>query len=241
VSDSSFPVSTATHVTLGVERWLSPTRLIHAEGFYKKYEQLLMPNSLSSAAAAADEFLVGHGNTYGADLLIRQLGEGPFSGWLAYTYLVGTRVDPSGAQFFPTQDRRHNLNLVGDWRVGEYTIGARANLASGLPYTPSIGAFVRDRYDPVTGRWNAETANEAQQYIAGATNSSRLPVYDRIDVSVTRLTRVRGATVSPYFSLLNVLNAHNPAAYLYDFAGPPTRATIPNLPFIPTFGVRVAY
>jgi hypothetical protein len=41
---------------------------------------------------------------------------------------------------------------------------------------------------------------------------------------------------------MNVLNAHNPAAYFYDYeAFSPDRASFPNLPLMPTFGVTIAY
>jgi hypothetical protein len=62
-----------------------------------------------------------------------------------------------------------------------------------------------------------------------------------VDVSVNRSGHLFGASVSPYLSVVNLFNAHNPAGYLYSFTANSTRGSFPNLPFAPTFGVNVAY
>ena len=42
------------------------------------------------------------------------------------------------------------------------------------------------------------------------------------------------------FEHWNVLNSHNPAGY-YTSNGIIERVSLPNLPFMPTFGVSIAY
>jgi hypothetical protein len=241
MGDSEAPVSRARELTLGGEHWLSATRLIHAEAFYKRYDHLLIPNPLSDPTVSGDELQTATGTSYGADLLLRQLERGPFSGWISYSYAVNTRIGADGVRYFPAQDRRHNANVVGSWRLNSYSIGLRLNAASGYPFTEQLGAYNRERYDPVTRQWTAGTSESDQVFISGARNGDRLPWYFRMDVGITRDGHIRGAQVSPYLSVLNVTNAHNPAAYLYDFNGVPTRGSFPNLPFVPTLGVRIAY
>ncbi len=240
-SDSLTPVSRARDATVGLERWVSPRRLFHIEAFYKWYDHLLVANSFNDPRTKGDEFNVAHGTSYGVDVLLRQLDGGRFSGWLAYSYALSSRVRDDGTGYFPTQDRRHNLNLVGSWRLRSYTLGARANFASGLPTTPVVGGFLRGRYDPVTHAWIPEIGSSGEQNIAGAYNSLRLPWYARIDVSVKKSGRLFGGRAEPYLSILNVMNAHNPAAYLYSFTGRTERTSFPNLPFAPTFGLSLAY
>jgi hypothetical protein len=240
MSSASAP-SVSHDVSVGVERWMSPSRLFHVEAFDKRYERLLVPTSGRTFDSPDDELVPESGTSYGADVLLRQLDGGPFSGWLAYTYAVSTRVTADGVHFFPTQDRRHNLNLVGSWRTGVYTFGAHVHVESGAPYTPVIGAFARVVYDPSTGRWIRDPGDPSTQDITGAFNSSRMPFYDRIDVSVRRNGHIRGASFAPYLSIVNILNAKNPAGYLYDFTGRPQRTSFPNLPFAPTFGVSLGY
>ena len=240
-SDGPHQVSLAREATLGAEHWVSPTRLAHVEVFFRRYHDLLVPNVRSDPTVSGDEFNAVNGGAYGVDVLLRQLEGDRFSGWIAYEYAVNTRVGPDGVGYFPPQDRRHNLNLVGTWHTPAATFGARMNFASGYPYTPSIGAYARYRYDPSTHRWYPDAYDSGNQAIQAPFDSARLPWYSRIDVSASRVGHVRGAVVSPYIGVLNVLNAHNPAGYLFDFNGQPKRASFPNLPFVPTFGVTIAY
>jgi hypothetical protein len=60
-------------------------------------------------------------------------------------------------------------------------------------------------------------------------------------VSVRRNGHFRGASFAPYLSIANLLNAKNPASYLFDYTGKPERTSFPNLPFAPTFGVSIGY
>jgi len=243
-SSSTAPVSRATDVTLGVEHWLSPSQLVHIEGFTKRYFDLLTPNPTSDSRVAGDEFLSVTGTSYGLDLLVRQFETrtSPFSGWMSYSYGFNTRVRPDGTRYYPVQDRRHNLNLVGSWRVNQYNWGARINLGSGIPSTPVLGQYVRYSFDPATGKWVSPNQGTYEQNIPAALNSERVPYYLRADVSVKRTGRLFGLEMSPYVSVVNVLNFHNPAAYLYTFDSyNGNRATFPNLPFVPTFGVSIVF
>jgi hypothetical protein len=92
---------------------------------------------------------------------------------------VSTRVSADGVRSFPTQDRRHNLNLVGSWRAGAYAVGAHFHVASGAPYTPVLGAFGRVVYNPATKQWIGDPADPSTQNIPGDFNSARVPFYDR--------------------------------------------------------------
>jgi hypothetical protein len=238
VPSTSAP-SVSRDAVLGVERWMGSSRVFHAEAFHKRYERLLVPTSGHAFDAPGDDLVSQSGTSYGADVLLRQLDGGPFSGWLAYTYAVSTRVSADGARFFPAQDRRHNLNLVGSWRAGAYSLGARVHIASGAPYTPVLGAFGRVVYNPRTKQWVPDPVDE--QEIRGGFNSARVPFYDRIDVSVRRNGHVRGVSVAPFLSIVNLLNAKNPAGYIYEYTDQPERMSFPNLPFAPTFGVSIGY
>ncbi len=240
-SDAQAPVSRARDATLGVERWVTPLRLLHVEAYYKRYEHLLVPNLNNDPRVAGDELSQVRGYSYGVDVLLRQLDGGPFSGWLAYSYGINARVGADGIGYWPAQDRRHNLNLVGSWHSGPVTLGARANIATGMPYTPVNGGFRRDRYDPVTQKWVSTGPSSDDELIPGAFDSERLPWYTRVDVSVDRRGHLFGLPMNPYLSIVNVFNAHNPAAYMFTFTGRSNRASFPNLPFAPTFGVNVAY
>lgn len=236
-SDTSLPVSRSRDVVAGIEHWLSPRRFVHVEAFHKRYSDVLRPNAFNDPGVNGDEFEPVSGASYGADLLVRQVS-GKFTGWLAYTYTHSTRTSRDGSQFYPPQDRRHNLNLVGSWRLGSNVVGAHLAIASGLPTTPVLGEYARYRYGVISKHWDGPADDG---FITGPFDSGRLPVYRRVDLSWTHPFAIRGQAFEGYLSILNLFNFKNPAAYMYEFNARPKRASFPNLPFAPTFGVKLAY
>lgn len=240
-TDSMTPMSRAEHYIIGLERWVTLSRSFRVEAFYKHYSRLLEPNPFDDPQKRGDEFLTVTGYSAGADVLLRQFEEGRFGGWMAYTYTFNSRTDASGYRFFPSQDRRHDLNLVGSWRLPRYTLAARFNLASGTPYTRILGQFDRYLYDPAGEDYTTRGELTPVQFVAGPRNGERLPLTQRLDLSVTR-SATSGFTVTPYVSIMNVYNAHNVFGYAYDYASvPPKRISLPQLPVFPTFGLSVSW
>jgi hypothetical protein len=240
-SDSALPVSHAWHYVLGAERRITPARTLRVEGFYKRYSDLLDANLLAEPGVPGDEFVVESGRSYGFDVLLQQLEVGRFSGWAAYTYALSTRTQVDGTQFFPGQDRRHDLNLVGNWRWPRYTVAARFGLATGTPYTAVLGDYTRRHYDPITQTLTDGNAPD-KQFLTGSRNGERMPLTQRLDVSVTRNAHVRGVAVSPYFSIVNLYYARNAIAYSFDYrTSPPARTDVPGFPILPSFGVNIAW
>src|SRR5205823_14301796 len=109
----NWPGSLARHYVIGSEGWLDRTRGFRVEVFLTTYQNLLEPNPLDDSQVSGDEFLFLRGRSYGADAMLRQFAAGSFSGWIAYTFAVNRRTSTDGASFFPAQDRRHEVNLVG--------------------------------------------------------------------------------------------------------------------------------
>lgn len=243
-TDSLTPPSRARHYVLGIERWVTPSRSFRIEGFYKRYSRLLEPNPFDDPQVKGDEFLPVKGWSSGGDLLLRQFESpgGRFSGWLAYTYTLNSRIDSTGYRFFPSQDRRHDVNLVGSWRLPRYTLAARFNLATGTPYTQMIGEFDRLRYDPLSGGYRTSSNVPDLLFLTGPRNGERLPLSQRLDVSVTRNFVPGRIAVTPYLSIMNVYNAHNVFGYVFDYSqAPPSRISLPQLPIFPTFGLSVSW
>jgi hypothetical protein len=238
-SDRGAPMSHARHYIAGVERWLSPRRAVRVEAFYKRYTDLVEQNPFSNPNVQGDEFLGFRGYSYGGDLMLRQFGVGPFAGWLAYSYALSSRVDANGRRFTPGQDRRHEANFVGNWRGRRYTLSARANLATGTPYTWVVGQYDRREYDPISHAYGPDYMT---QFLTGPRNAERLPLTQRIDLSVTRNGHVRGKSVSPFLSIMNVYNSKNVFAYLFDYTeSPPKRYRLTQFPVFPTIGVSIAW
>lgn len=142
--------------------------------------------------------LQGVGRAYGLELFVRkQLGD--ITGWVSYTlsraeqqFVAGPNQGiNNGAWFSSPTDKTHDLSIVGIRPVWtRWVFGGTFTLASGLPATYPISRYVIDDY-------------VLPEY--GKRNSQRLPMYHRLDVSMTR-TGNRGDL---QFGIFNVYNRYN--------------------------------
>jgi hypothetical protein len=239
-SDEYVDVSRAQHLVLGAEKWLGATRFVKVEGWAKKYQHLLEQNTADDPSVRGDEFVDANGTSYGFDLTLRQLDVGAFGGWLSYTYGVSTRNE-DGVGYWPGHDRRHNVNLVGTWKPGKYVLGARLGIASGTPYTTIVGQIVRRSYDPGDHRFGLGAMSDYEP-VGGARNAERYPLFQRLDLSVSRATSWRGMQLTPYVSVVNAYNAKNVFIYTFDYSrNPPTRQASSQFPLLPSFGLTVGF
>lgn len=241
-SDRHIEVSSARHAVLGLERWLSRTRMVRVEGFFKRYDRLLEPNPEDDPAARGDEFLPASGQSYGVDVLLRQLERGPLSGWIAYSYAVSSRTR-GNLNYFPAQDRRHNVNAIASYALGSRTtIGARFGFGTGLPFTDIVGQIVRRSYDPATNTWTVLNAVQRFEAIGGDRNTSRYPVFQRLDLMASRRYTRRKTTITPYLQIVNAYNRRNVFIYTFDYtSNPPERQATSQFPFLPSIGVTVEF
>jgi hypothetical protein len=149
----------------------------------------------------------GTGRAYGLELYARRT-EGRLTGWVSYT--LGRAEQrfpaPGGAsaviggginngRWYPTPfDKTHNLSVVGVWQwTPKWTIGSTFLLATGLPVTLPRARYVVDDFLVPD---------------FGGRNGARLPLYHRLDVSLTRTLR-RGEL---QFGVLNAYNRFNAQA-----------------------------
>jgi hypothetical protein len=115
-------------------------------------------------------------------------------------------------------------------------------LATGTPYTRIVGEFDRIRYDPRNTGYTSDSNVPELQFLAGPRNGERLPLSQRLDVSLTRNFVPGRLTVTPYLSVMNLYNAHNVFGYVYNYTdAPPTRISLPQLPIFPTIGLSLSW
>jgi hypothetical protein len=240
-ADRTTPVASAWQGIAGAERWVGRDRFVRVEAYTKWYDRLPASNLFNDPAVRGDEFILTTGRSYGVDVLLRQLERQALSGWVAYSYGVSTRDGPDG-RFAPVQDRRHNLNVVTSYRPGgAWSYGVRLGVGTGTPFTDVVGQVVRRRYDPITNSFPTDDRAVEREPIGGARNGARFPLFQRLDLSVTRTSAGR-RTWAPYLSLINAYNARNVFTYVFDFAAnPPERTTVSQFPLLPTVGVSVSW
>lgn len=239
-SDSTLPVSSVRQHSVGVEALGGAGRSLRLEGYVKHYTSLVERELVPAAGPLGERYRPINGTSSGVDLLLRQDGAGPVSGWIAYSYAINYR-DDDVLRWSPAQDRRHALNLVGSWRRGRTTLGARFGFATGLPHTAIVGEVPRRTFDAPRNGWGTD-GSSSTEYLGGPRNTARLPATRRLDLSLSRVY-VRGRyRISPYLSVVNAYNARNVWLYSYDFAtDTPERRPISQLPVIPSIGASLAF
>ena len=240
-SDRTTPVARATQESIGGEKWFNNSRFVRIEAWNKTYAHLPSSNLSNDPAIAGDEFIAITGRSYGVDVLVRQLEREKLSGWLAYSYAVSSRDGPQG-RYAPVQDRRHNVNLVASYKPGgAWSYGARLGIGTGVPFTDVVGQIVRRRYDPITNSYRPGLGGPEVETLGGPRNGARYPLFQRLDLSVTRQGTGR-LHWSPYVSIINAYGASNVFTYIFDFgSNPPTRTTYSQFPFLPTAGVSISW
>jgi hypothetical protein len=239
-SDPYIPVSTAWHWVVGAERRMR-TGSVRIEGYVKHYDRALEANWSEDASRRGDEFTPVKGLSYGADVIARWASRRGASGWITYSYGLSSRWNDT-VRWAPGHDRRHDLDLVATVPLRKYRLGARFGFATGSPFTRSTGEIVRRVYDPSLDRWGTGDPQLSLEPLSGVRNGARFPPTHRLDLDVSRDFLVRGATVSPYLSVVNAYNAKNVFVYLYDYStDAPNRRAISQFPVLPSFGARVAF
>ena len=239
-SDSFIPVATAWQYVAGVERQQGAGS-VRIEAYLKDYDRVLQANWSEDPSRRGDEFFLATGRSYGADLYARWQPATGWSGWVTYSYGVSSRTR-DGITWAPGHDRRHDVDAFGTWQMRKYRLGAHFGFATGTPYTPSVGQVVRRVYDPARDRWGTGDPRLLLEQLGAAHNSARFPPTHRLDLDISRELSYRGATLTPYLSVVNVYNAKNVFVYRYDYSTDrPTRRAISQFPVLPSAGVRIAF
>lgn len=251
------PVLVSDQAQLGVEvaaeAWTGS-----AEAYYRTFDGVITVNGADDPNTPADDYLVGSGESYGLDLLLRrEPGDGrAVDGWIAVSLLQARRTfpDPFSAvartvTYPPIYDRRVDVDLVVRYPLpGEIEGGFRFNFGSGLPYTRPVGAYPVWSYQVLDGKLVPQDAGQEDDQVPtavvlGDRNAERYPAYHRLDVSFRKRYETGWGTITPFLDLLNVYNRRdNVLFYFFEYdAAPPTRTRISMLPIVPTVGVEVSF
>lgn len=169
-----------------------------------------------------DEFAIGKGFGYGAELSIEKK-EGKLKGWIGYTiaYIRKGKFETFGDRQYtnaddfiaPRYDRRHDLSIVTMYDIApRLTVSATAVYGSG------------DRTWISTGRFTFQDALGGQTELvvpdyAGTRNNIQMPDFFRMDFSVVWRFFPRWGESDLTFSILNLTNRRNPFFLYLDVEG----------------------
>jgi hypothetical protein len=236
------------HGITGFEYDLTKHLSLNIEGYYKYFPQLSNINlrklydDVAEFANIPDEFkkdfIIESGFSYGLDFLLKYSKTRLFL-WGVYSYGISERWD--GFDWYPPIfDRRHNVNLVGNYLFGkkkDLELSVRWNFGSGLPFTPTVGFFQGETLPEGINTDITTTNPNEVSFILGDFNSARLPTYHRLDITVKKRFEFKNKTqMETTFGVTNVYNRDN-----IFYVNRVTNDIIYQLPILPSIGVSYTF
>ena len=228
------PIPRAVHLLAGWQGQPTRSLRLSAEGYAKSlYNQVLL-------LTGRGRVLVD-GSAVGVDVTAAWR-RGPLSLDLVYGLSETTYTDTfrgggglpgeprAPVDYNPPHDRRHRVRAVLRYARGPWALGARAELASGRPYSQVVGAY--RELDPGEGY---ETDPGDTTIILSETPYQALtPAYARLDLSAERRFPLGPAGLVVHGSLVNATNRAN--VYTFDlFRG----ERVDQFRIIPSVGLRL--
>ena len=189
-----------------------------------------------------DNLLVfGTGRAYGIEFFFKK-SVGKLTGWIGYTLAKTERTFPDlneGKVFAAKYDRRHDLSIVGTYKLNErWTFSTAFIYATGNTLT-------------LPTSWYIQEQNLLYNY--GARNSTRMAPYHRLDISATLYSKPTKKHTDPAtnievdvkkkfrsnwaFSIYNIYNRANPFFLFVDndgsFANGDVKITVKQVSLFP--------
>lgn len=195
-------VQKAQHLIFGAEYDLTTFWNVNVEFYYKNFSQLLNSNhnqmydesdpaygpggALEKPEYYLKDFVYEKGKAYGLDIS-SCYDFGPLYIWATYSLGWVSRTDDIQT-YSPHYDRRHTVNLMATYTMGEHhewELSGRWSYGSGFPFTMTQGAYEQLTF---TGGINSDYTSESGilglHY--GELYGGRLPSYHRLDLGGKR-------------------------------------------------------
>lgn len=242
----------AKHVVGGFEIELSKELTLNIEGYLKKFDQITNVNRnqiypSTNTDPTIDEiyktkYIVEQGLAQGIDLLATYRTKKLYL-WAAYSLSKVTR-DDGLQEYYPYFDRRHNLNLVGNYTFGEegtWELSLRYNFGTGFPFTPTQGYYSQLTFIDANGNsqpsQDLTTTNGNPAVIYGDLNAKRLPNYHRVDVSIKKTYTLKNENlIEVSAGATNILNYDN--IFYWDRE---ENKRVDQLPIMPTVSLSYSF
>ena len=238
----------AWHGIAGFEYDFSKKFSMNIEGYYKYFPQLSninmnklyddIPEFENIDDVFKKDFIIESGYAFGADLVLKYQTN-RFYFWGVYSYMISERWD--GFNWYPPIfDRRHNINLVGNYVFGrdkDFELSLRWNFGSGLPFTPTAGYYQGEDFGQgVATDYTTSNPNEVS-FLLGNFNSERMPTYHRFDLTMKH--RKEFDNKSLLETTIGVTNIYNRDNIFY--VNRVTNEKIFQLPILPSAGISYRF
>ncbi|WP_246043109.1 TonB-dependent receptor [Fodinibius saliphilus] len=247
-TDSGVPPSYGDQYVIGAKTIPWDGYGLDLEIYYRTMEDLFELDPFLPDQAGLpyqDIFRFGKGYAYGAELFFdRRVGR--LTGFLGYTFSLTRRKFPNfneplsangNPRFYPPKfDRIHDLTLVLEYKFNNrWSATTSFNYSTGQAYTKPLGRTAAFDF-PTSG-------TSLNQLVVGRVNASRLPDYNRLDISFSRKGTFFGNGEAEWqFQLINVYSRRNVWFYNYDLdKNPVQREEITLLPILPTITYTIDF
>ena len=195
----------------GVKTFLQSDINFDVEVYYRTMRDLFVLDPFLPDAAGLEYneyFTIGRGFAYGSELKLERT-RGRLNGFLAYTYGITERRFPEinlgsdglPRNYPPKYDRRHDLNIVANYRLGKsWRATGVFTFATGQAYTDPTGQYKLLGGELLTGEETIDVL------VSPGLNEARLPAYHRLDLGFSKLGRFFG--FADYELQLQVINLY---------------------------------
>ncbi|MEL6635553.1 MAG: carboxypeptidase-like regulatory domain-containing protein [Bacteroidota bacterium] len=226
------------HAVAGVEVDVSERLSVNVEPYLKEFSQLININRNKTEPTDPD-YATETGEAYGIDFLIKY-NSPSFYFW--GTYSLGYVRRDDGEQVYPTIfDRRHNVNLLATYTLGddrEWEFSARWNLGSGFPFTLTQGFYNFNNFNEgLDTEFLTDNPEDVGIIYDERRNAGRLPFYHRLDASVKRtFTFTKYTKLEVIASVTNLYDRRN--IFFFDRV---EYDRVDQLPVLPSLGMSLSF
>jgi len=235
------------HYILGSEYWISDGNTVSIETYYKDYSHIYDLNpAIDITDVEGTLALSGTAKSFGIEFLYR-LRLNKLSGWISYAYSNTERTVDLNSDGYIWQEKEkypakynkpHSFNSVISYQLNtRYSFGLSCVYGSGQTYTPVIGKVHQG------GQQLYGSLENPYQYLGniyGARNSGTYPSYFRMDINMSRKTKLFWLLDSNLkFQIINLTNHFNVLLYNWNHESSPSKVqAISMFPIIFTFGLE---
>lgn len=192
----------AWHLVVGAEYDITSHLNVNLEGYIKNFSQLFNANhnkmyDRNDEAYTTEgspyyqdqyyltDFMIEQGKAYGVDFSLCYDAERLYL-WATYSLGWVKRSDEIQT-YTPHYDRRHTINLLATYALGEqreWELSARWSFGSGFPYTQTQGIYEQIGMSSIGVDY--PSANGSYGIYYGELYGGRLPNYHRLDLGIKR-------------------------------------------------------
>ena len=227
LENTSLKNEQALHAIVGVSRQLGDDFKVTVEGYYKKFDDLVVRANRSSFAMNNQ----GEGWTSGIDMLLLKRFTENYYGQLTYSFSVSKRDDNDGlGEYNAPYSQPHIFNILGGYQVNKkFFISAKWTYATGRPKHKFI---VHENIfdDPTYIRYSQEFTDRY---------GDRLTPFHMLDVRLEYRHRIGPITLVTYLDLGNLYNRFNATEDRFSELSGEVKSL--GFGFVPSFGLKAEF